>query len=155
MSKIIKDTCLIYLSNSDLEKVVKCPQAEISEICNVLKIAWFATKCEQTYICVLNVCVAWWNPQILIVYPQFIALYPQFYPQFFSLKPQISFNNQPKCLLTNFLFPVFNSSSSILCQNVRKFVSKCPQNSVILDKMSASVACTACSFFQVCPRPGS
>ena len=30
------------------------------------------------------------------------------------------------------------------------FDSKSPQNSVILDKMSTSPACTACSFFQVC-----
>ena len=29
------------------EKVVKCPQAENSEIYNVLKIAWFATKDDQ------------------------------------------------------------------------------------------------------------
>ena len=32
---------------SELEKVVKCPQAENSEIYNVLKIAWFATKDDQ------------------------------------------------------------------------------------------------------------
>ena len=33
--------------DADLEKVVKCPQAENSEFQNVLKIAEFATKNDQ------------------------------------------------------------------------------------------------------------
>ena len=38
-------------TNADLEKVVNRPQAENSEFYNVLKIARFATKYEQKYVC--------------------------------------------------------------------------------------------------------
>ena len=34
----------------DLEKVVNHPQAENSELYNVLKIVWFATKCDKKYV---------------------------------------------------------------------------------------------------------
>ena len=51
-------------------------------------------------------------------------------------------------------FSFFNSSSSILSQKYGIFDSKCPQNSVISDKMSTSATCTACSFFPVRVRPG-
>ena len=98
-----------------------------------------------TEIYVLNVGVAWWNPQILMAYPQSIALHPQFLilnASFSILLPQISLI-QPH-------FSIFNSSSSILSQKNGIFDSKSPQNSVISDKMSASAACTACSFFQAC-----
>ena len=94
--------------------------------------------------CVLNVGVAWWNPQILIAYPQSTALNLQFQilnPPFSILLPQISFY-QPQ-------FSIFNSSSFNLSQKYGMFDSKCSQNRGILDKMSASAACTACSFFQV------
>ena len=43
-------------------------------------------------------------------------------------------------------FFIFNSTPTILNQKYRIFDSKCPQNSVISDKMSASATC---SFFQV------
>ena len=98
----------------------------------------------QREACVLNVGVARWNPQILIAYPQLIALQPQFSmlnPQFTILLPKIPFI-QPQ-------LSIVNSSSPILTQKYRIFGSKCPQNSVISDKMSASAACTTCSFFQV------
>ena len=41
--------CFIPL-RTDLEKVVNCPQAENSELYNVLKLAWFATMDEQMYM---------------------------------------------------------------------------------------------------------
>ena len=81
---------------------------------------------------------------MLSAYPQSIALNPQFWilnPQISVLLPQISFI-QPR-------FPIFNSSFSILSKKYGIFGSKSPQNSVIFDKMSASAACTTCSFFQV------
>ena len=97
-------------------------------------------------IFVSNVGVAWWNPLTLIVYPQSTAIHPQFMifnPPFSILLPQISFN-QPQ-------FSIFNSSISIHIQKYGIFDYKCPKNSVISDKMSASATCTAaCSFFQVC-----
>ena len=34
----------------ELEKVVNCPQAENSDLCNVLKIARFATKGEEKHL---------------------------------------------------------------------------------------------------------
>ena len=97
----------------------------------------------QRETCVLNVGVAWWNPQILIAYPHSIALQPQFWiliNPFSILLAQISFI-QPQ-------FSIVNSSSSILTQKYWIFVSTCPQNSVISDKMSANAVC---SFFQVWP----
>ena len=126
---------------TDLEKVVNRPQAENSELYNVLKIAWFATKDEWKYV-YQNVGVAQLNPQILSPYPQSIALHPQFCllnPPFSILLTQIFFI-QPQ-------FSIFNSSFAILSIEYGIFDSKSPQNSVISDKMSASAAC---SFFQVC-----
>ena len=79
-----------------------------------------------------------------MAYPQSIALHPQFLilnASFSILLPQISLI-QPH-------FSIFYSSFSILSQKNGIFDSKRPQNSVISDKMSASGACTACSFFQV------
>ena len=61
---------------------------------------------------------------------------------FSILLPQISFI-QPQ-------FSIFNFSSSILSQNYGKFDSKCLQNIVIPNQMSASAAT---SFFQVCQIP--
>ena len=69
--------------------------------------------------------------------------------------PQSSISNSKSSILhppTSNLFiqphfSIFKSSFSILSQMYRIFGSKCPQNSVISDKMSVS---TACSFFQVC-----
>ena len=84
------------------------------------------------------------NPQILSAYPQSIAFNPQFWllnPPFSILLPQISFI-QPQ-------FSTFNSSFPILSKKYGIVGSKSPQNSVISDKMSASGACTACSFFRV------
>ena len=46
---------------ADLEKVVDHPQAENSELYNVLKIARFATKDEQKYVYQMLV----WHDQIL------------------------------------------------------------------------------------------
>ena len=60
---------------------------------------------------------------------------------FSILVPQTSFI-QPH-------FSIFISSSSILSQKNGILDSKSPQNCVISDNMSASAACTACSFFQV------
>ena len=81
-----------------------------------------------------------------MAYPQSLGLHPQFLilNALFSIRlPQISLI-QPQ-------FCIFGSSSSILSQKNGIFDSKSPQNSVISNKMSASAACTACSFFQVCP----
>ena len=54
---------------------------------------------------------------------------------------------------SNLLYPtqfsIVKSSSSIPTQKNKKFDSKCPQNSVISNKMSARATCTACTFFQV------
>ena len=49
----------------DMAKVVKCPQAEYSELKNVLKKVLFTT-------------VAQWYSQILIIYPQSTTPHPQF-----------------------------------------------------------------------------
>ena len=63
------------------------------------------------------------------------------------LKPKCSILNPPTSYL---LYP-----ASILHRHLlflyfnRIFDSKCPQNTGISDKMSASAACTACNFFQV------
>ena len=84
----------------------------------------------------------------MIAYPQCIALQPQFQILnllFSILLPQISFIKPQSSNV--------NSSSSILTQKYTIFDSKCSQNGIISDKMSASAACaacTACSFFQVC-----
>ena len=125
---------------ADLEKVVNRPQAENSELYNVLKIAWFAPKDEWKYV-YQNVGVAQLNPQVLSPYPQSIALHPPFsilLPQIFFIQPQ---------------FSIFNSSFAILSIEYGIFGSKSPQNSMISDKMSGSTAYIACSFFQVCaPR---
>ena len=90
--------------------------------------------------------MAWLNPPILSAYPQSIALHPQFWilnHPFSILLPQI-FYIQPQ-------FSIFNSSFSILSQRCEILCDwKSPQNSVISNEMSASAACTACSFFQVC-----
>ena len=83
--------------------------------------------------------VAWWNPQILIIHPQFTQFWIR-NPQISSLQPQISFN-KPQ-------FLIFKPSSSILSQKWGIFDSKCPQNSGISNKMSAIAACTAYSFFR-------
>ena len=94
----------------------------------------------QRETCVSNVGMAWWNPQILIAYHQSKALQPQFWalnPPLSILLPKIS---------------IVNSSFSILSQKYRILNSKWPQNSVISAKMSASAACTTCSFFQVWRR---
>ena len=120
------------LSSSGKFKALQCPQNSVID-----DNGW-------TEIYVLNVGVAWWNPQILMAYPQFIALHPQFSilnASFSILLPQISLI-QPQ-------FCIFGSSSSILSQKNGIFYSKSPQNSVISNKMSASAACTACNFFQV------
>ena len=80
-----------------------------------------------------------------MAYPRSIALPPQFLilnASFSILLPQIS--------LTQPQFSLLNSSSSILSEKYRIFDSKSPWNSVISDKMSASAATTATSFFQVC-----
>ena len=82
-----------------------------------------------------------------MAYPQSIPLHPQFLilnASFSILLPQISLI-QPH-------FSIFNSAPSILSQKNGIFTSKSPQNTVISDKMSASAACTACSFFQVCQK---
>ena len=60
----------------------------------------------------------------------------------FILQPQISLI-QPQS-------SIFISCPSILRKKNGTFDSKSPQNSVISNKMFASAACTACSFFQVC-----
>ena len=117
-------------SSSGKFRALQCPQNSVN--CDT---GW-------SKIYVLNVGVAWWNPQILMTSPQFIALHPQFSilnASFSILLPQISLI-QPQ-------FCIFGSSSSILSQKNGIFYSKSPQNSVISNKMSAS---TACSFFQVC-----
>ena len=96
----------------------------------------------QRETCVLNVDGAWWNPQILIVIPQSIALQPKFWilnTPLSILLPHISFI-QPQ-------FSIVTFSSTILTQKYRIFDSKCPQNSGISDNISASAAW---SFFQVC-----
>ena len=124
---------------ADLEKVVNHPQAANSEISNVLKIAWFRTMDEQKFMFQMFLGL----DEILI------SWLPSLYPN-----PSI-FNFQLKDLhLTKISFiqpqiSIFNSSSSILNQKNGIFDSKSPQNSIISDKMSASAACTACSFFQV------
>ena len=94
---------------------------------------------------VLNVGVAWCNLQILNAYPQHITLHSQFLtqnPHFSIILPKIHFI-QPQ-------FSISNSSFFILSKKHGIFGSKSPQNRVSSDKMSASAACTACSFFQVC-----
>ena len=78
----------------------------------------------------------------MIAYPQSIALQPQFWilnPQCSIPLPKISFI-QPQ-------LSIVNSSSSIHTKKKQIFDSKCPQNSIISDKMFASAAC---SFFQIC-----
>ena len=89
-----------------------------------------------TEIRVSNVCLALLNPQILTAYSQSILN-----SKSSILLPQISFM-QPK-------FPIFNYLFSILSKKNGIFCSKGPQNSAISDKMSASVACTVCSFLKV------
>ena len=72
--------------------------------------------------------------QILIAYPQSIAIQPQFWllnPPFSILLPQIFF--------IKLQFSIVNSSSSILTQKYKIFDSKCPQNSVISDKTKLQV----------------
>ena len=94
--------CLMTGCVSDLEKLssswkfwaLQCPQNSV--ICN---------KVWPWKLYVLNVCVAWFNPQILIAYHQSIALLPQFWiqnPPFSILLPKISFI-QPQ-------FSIFNSN---------------------------------------------
>ena len=78
------------------------------------------------------------NPQSIALQPQFLILNALFCIHL----PQLSLIQPP--------FSIFNSSSSIISRKNGIFDSKSPQNSVISDKMSASAACTACSFFQVC-----
>ena len=120
-------------SSSGKFRILQCPQNSVIR------------DKGQRETCVLNVGVAWWNPQILIAYPQSRALLPQFWilnPQFSYLLPQISF--------IQLQLSIVNSSSFILNQKYWIFDSKCPQNSMISYKLSASTACTACSFFQVC-----
>ena len=120
-------------SSSRKFRVVQCPQNS-----GIRNNGW-------TEIYVLNVGVAWWNPQILMTYPQSISLHPQF--------PIL---NAPISILLPYIsyihcqFSILNSSSYIQSQKNGIVDSKSPQNSVISDKMSASAACTACSFFQVC-----
>ena len=121
------------LSSSGKFRALQCPSNSV-----IRDKGW-------TEICVSNGGVAWSNPQILSAYPQSIALHPQFWilnPPFSILLPKISFI-QPQ-------FSISNSSFFILSKKYGIFGSKSPQNSVISDKMSASAACTACSFFQVC-----
>ena len=92
-----------------------------------------------TEIYALNFGVAWWNPQILMAYPQSIALPPQFSildSSFSIILPQIS---------------LFNSSSSILSQMNWIFDSESPQNSAISNKMSASKATTTLTCRRVVP----
>ena len=54
------------LSSSGKFCALQCPQKSV-----IRNNGW-------TEINVLNIGVAWWNPQILMAYPQFIALHPQF-----------------------------------------------------------------------------
>ena len=63
-----------FSSSTDLEKVVKRPQAENS----ALQCTQNSVICDNgwTEIYALNVGVARWNPQILMAYPQSIALNP-------------------------------------------------------------------------------
>ena len=123
------------LSSSEKFRISQCPQNSVIR------------DKVQRESSVLNVGVAWWNPHILITYPQSIALQPRFWiinAPFDILLPQISFIHPQ--------FSIVNSDSSVLTQKCRIFDSKCPQNSLILNEMSTSAACTACSFFQVCLR---
>ena len=77
-----------------------------------------------TEIYVLNVGVAWWNTQIFMAYPQYIALHTQ-----------ISILNASFSILLpkNSIF-YLQKFSSILSQENGIFDSKSPQNSVIFDK---------------------
>ena len=87
------------LSSSGKFRALQCPQNSV-----IPHIGW-------TEMYVLNVVVTWWNPQILMAYPQSKALHPQFLiinASFFILLPQFSLI-QPQ-------FSIFNPSSSILSQ---------------------------------------
>ena len=119
-------------SSSGKFRALECPQNNV-----IHDNGW-------TKIYVSNVGVAWLNPPILRAFPQSIALHPQFLilnALFCIHLPQISLIQLP--------FSIFNSSSSILSRKNGIFDSKSPQNSVIFYNMSASAACTACSFFQL------
>ena len=119
------------LSSSGKFKNLQCPQNSV-----IRDKGW-----PEIYT--LNVGVAWWNHNILIANSQSIVFHPQVLPLNplkSILLPEISFIKTQ--------FSIFQSSTSILRQKCRILDSKCPQNSGISDKMSASAACTACSFFQ-------
>ena len=84
------------------------------------------------------------SSNFLFVYPQSTTSQPHFLilnSQFTLIQSQFS--------LIHPQFSIFNSSSSISGRKYIIFDAKCPQNSAIFNKMAASAACTACSFFQV------
>ena len=98
-----------------------------------------------TKIFILNMCVAWWNPQIFIDYPQSTTLHPHFWilnTTFFIIQTHFTLIQTP--------FSILKSSAFIFGKKCGILYSKYPQYSVIFNKMSAGSACTTCSFFQVC-----
>ena len=58
--------------------------------------------------------------------------------------------HSPSSYLKSPLYNLNSPSSPFLPLSLLKSIGYLTQNSVIFDKMSASAACTACSFFQVC-----
>ena len=113
-------------------RILQCPQN--SGICDN----------RWTEIYVSNVGVTWWNPQILMTYPQSTA----FHSPFLTLNASFSIPLHQISLIQPH-FSIFNCYSSILSWKDRIFDSKSPQNIVISDKMSLSAAC---SVFQVWHR---
>ena len=125
-------------------KDVNCPKAESSKLYNVLKIALIVTNDDQKYVYKILV----WYKEIL---KSWLPILNQKSSPPSILSSKSSFPHSPT---SNLLCPTsilhFQLFFLPLIQKYQIFDLKCPQNSVISNKMSARAACTACSFFQVC-----
>ena len=107
------------------------PQVENSELYNVLKIAWFATKDEQKYVYQMLV----WHDQILKSWVPILNPWPNIFNFEWSILHSPS--SYLKFLLSNLkspsstlLFPSSVKSTGYLTQKVLKkawFPTKCPQ----------------------------
>ena len=138
--------CLMTGCVSDLEKLssswkfwaLQCPQNSV--ICN---------KVWPWKLYVWNVCVAWWNPLILIVHPQWIWNSPFFYLIFYFLPCQViqilsqwKHWNSPSCCLMPPLFNLRHAKSLFLPGNwdldlemSGQFIWTNSQNKVLLEYM--------------------
>ena len=107
-------------SSSGKFRMLQCPQNSVIR------------DKDQIETRVLNFGVVWWNPQILIVYPQSIALHPLYWIQnssFSSLLTLISLSNLNSPTSTHLPRSSIKSTRYLIQKvlKIAQFPTKCPQ----------------------------